>query len=217
MAKFRLVLVPALLTLAVTILRLLAEVNGWFPALLGEKGSQAGGGAAILGISWLIPVFGVYFGARLARQGYFPKPAGPAVLRHVLGLGIAIGIMSLLLWRGREVLGVDPSGIAMLIYGVWIVCAILASSGWGRLAGLTFLYALLARLPVVAITYVAVLENWGTHYEKLPPSMSADLPALTRAHYLAASQLGLWVPFTVLAGGLFGTLFGRFFVRTPMQ
>lgn len=62
-------LIPALLTLAITVLRLVGEINGWNPAIFGSP--EAGGDLAPLGISWLIFVFGLWFGALLFRN----KPA----------------------------------------------------------------------------------------------------------------------------------------------
>ena len=67
-----LILVPAGITLGVTILRLVGELNGWSPALFN---SEAGGGGAIVGITWLVPVFGIYFALKLARSGAAPTSA----------------------------------------------------------------------------------------------------------------------------------------------
>ena len=59
----RMVLGPALITLAVTLLRLVGELQGWSPRLFSR---EAGGGGALVGISWLVPVFGAWFGCKLA-------------------------------------------------------------------------------------------------------------------------------------------------------
>lgn len=68
----RLILVPALLTLGVTLLRLAGELMNGSPALFSRA---VGGGAAVVGIIWLVPVFGVYFARCLAREGA-SAPAG---------------------------------------------------------------------------------------------------------------------------------------------
>ena len=54
----RLVLVPAILTLAVTLLRVAGELLQWSPKLFNR---DAGGGGALVGIVLLIPIFGMYF------------------------------------------------------------------------------------------------------------------------------------------------------------
>jgi hypothetical protein len=59
----QLILVPSLITLAVTILRLAGERQGW-PAILFSR--EAGGGGALVGITWLPLIFGPYFALRLA-------------------------------------------------------------------------------------------------------------------------------------------------------
>ncbi len=60
---WQLVKVPALITLAVTFLRLIGEFMD-LPAFLANK--EAGGPGAIIGIVWLAPIFGVYFAKKLA-------------------------------------------------------------------------------------------------------------------------------------------------------
>jgi len=62
----RLVLGPALITLAVTLLRLLLE-GARAPAWLANR--NAGGAGALIGISWLPILFGPWFAARLRVQG----------------------------------------------------------------------------------------------------------------------------------------------------
>jgi len=49
----KLILVPAVITLAVTLLRLTGELMHWSKALFNPA---AGGGGAIVGIAWLVPV-----------------------------------------------------------------------------------------------------------------------------------------------------------------
>ena len=62
----KLITIPALITLAVTLARLLAEL-GDLPAWLASK--EPGGGAALIGITWLAPIFGIYFAAKLRAAG----------------------------------------------------------------------------------------------------------------------------------------------------
>ena len=59
----RLIFIPALITLGITLLRLCAELMN-LPSWLANK--NAGGGGALLGISWLPPILGIYFACKLA-------------------------------------------------------------------------------------------------------------------------------------------------------
>ena len=51
----KLILAPAVITLAVTLLRLVGELQGLSPALFNREG---GGLGTFVGIVWLVPVFG---------------------------------------------------------------------------------------------------------------------------------------------------------------
>jgi hypothetical protein len=60
---WKLILIPALITLGITLLRLGGEFLD-LPAWLANK--NAGGPGALIGISWLPPIFGIYFANKLA-------------------------------------------------------------------------------------------------------------------------------------------------------
>jgi hypothetical protein len=72
----RLVFWPAVVTLAITLLRLTGELLHWSPTLFNPA---PGGGGALVGISWLPPVFGVLFAIQPARAGYGPRSGGRAI------------------------------------------------------------------------------------------------------------------------------------------
>ena len=59
----KIILIPALITLGITLLRLVAELMD-LPAWLANRGP--GGPGALIGISWLPPILGVYFALKLA-------------------------------------------------------------------------------------------------------------------------------------------------------
>jgi len=59
----KIILIPALITLGITLLRLVAEFLD-MPAWLASK--DPGGPGAIIGITWLPPILGVYFALKLA-------------------------------------------------------------------------------------------------------------------------------------------------------
>lgn len=58
----KLIMIPAVITLAVTLLRLVGEFMN-LPAWLANK--EAGGAGALIGIAWLAPIFGIYFASKL--------------------------------------------------------------------------------------------------------------------------------------------------------
>src|SRR5215472_9880861 len=70
----RLILVPAIVSLAVTLLRLVGELEHWSKTYFN---TGVGGGGAIIVITWLAPIFGIYFAIRLAADqnygGFFSK------------------------------------------------------------------------------------------------------------------------------------------------
>jgi hypothetical protein len=59
----KLIAIPALITLGITLLRLGAEFMD-LPAWLANR--QPGGPGALIGISWLPPIFGIYFAFKLS-------------------------------------------------------------------------------------------------------------------------------------------------------
>jgi len=69
----QLILVPAVITLAVTLLRLVGELQGWSPTLFNRDCGFCG---ALVGIWLLVPVFGAWFGWKLNRAGSGPVSLG---------------------------------------------------------------------------------------------------------------------------------------------
>ena len=205
MKTWNLILWPLLITLAVSIARITGEVQGWIT-------QQSGGAGFWLGISWLPFVFGGYFGLRLSRAGSRPR-LSPAWLYALLAFGLLVATV---LWRFGPLLEADPSDetIALLrvsvliITSIAITLAIAMAFVWPRLVWILFCYALPTRLVVVALTWLAKQQGWHTHYTKFGPTgievdMSTTLVSATIA------QCGFWIPFTILAGTLVGTWFGR--------
>lgn len=200
----RWVIAPAVLTLAITLLRLVGELNGWDPAWFG---TGAGGDGALLGISWLMPVMGIYFAARLARVGNGPPHRGKALLWALLGLGLFMVPMAAL---ASMLDGDEPS--MGFVYGFLLVGAIswlgvfAARRGWPELGRLLLDYALAARIPIIVLTFVLVPLGTGTHFEKPAPVVPDDLPWFVLAAFLAYAQATVWIAMTVGFGALFGGL-----------
>ena len=195
-----LVLVPAIITLAVTALRLVGELQQWSPALFSRAG---GGGGAIVGISWLPLVFGVYFAWRLAGAGAGPASAGKAIGLAVLGLAIVPAA----LFTANK-LGASQTGMIVTACIVFLGAGIVASLGWRTLGRTLFVYALAARVPVAALMLPAIIGKWGTHYDALPPNFPAMGPVQTWLFIGLFPQMTLWIGFTLVAGMLLGSITG---------
>ncbi|HXY40578.1 MAG TPA: hypothetical protein VEQ10_12965 [Vicinamibacteria bacterium] len=201
-----LILVPAVITFAVTLLRLVGELQNWSPRFFSRA---AGGGFAPVGISWLAPIFGIYFGVKLAR-------AGPGPSRTGAGIGLLVIAIALLPLTGVVAprLGVNPQSLYMLglFAVVSVIGAVIASRAWPQLGRVLFSYALAARIPVAIVMLIAIYANWGTHYDVAP-----GLPAMSPfSKWLAIGllpQMTLWIWFTLAIGGLFGLVAGAISAR----
>ena len=84
----QLIFIPSVITLGVTLLRLVGELQNW-PAVLFSR--EPGGGGSIIGITWLALIFGVYFALKLARAGETPRSAGRVIGFALLGLLVTAG------------------------------------------------------------------------------------------------------------------------------
>ncbi|HEY5906393.1 MAG TPA: hypothetical protein VIZ31_00040 [Vicinamibacteria bacterium] len=189
-----LVLGPALITLFVTLVRLGGELLNWAPTFFSR---EAGGAGAIVGIVWLVPIFGVYFALKLLRLGHGPDSVGRA---------IGIPVLAFLLVPATIFVAMEiPLPIRIAVLGVGCIVALLvAFRAWPALARTLFAYGLAARIPVVIVMLVAILANWGTHYELGPPGFP-EMAAIPKWFWIGLlPQLTLWMAFTVIVGALFG-------------
>jgi hypothetical protein len=196
----KLILVPAVITLAVTLLRLTGELMHWSPVLFNPA---AGGGGAVVGISWLVPIFGAYFGWKLARADQGPASVGKAIGYALLGLAImpVIGFLAIKA-------GLPPQ--AFSTFGVFIVVSIIGAAvayrAWPDLGRTLFAYALAARIPVVVVMLLAILGNWGTHYDVAPPDFPAMGPIAKWFLIGVLPQLTIWIWYTIAVGAVCGTI-----------
>lgn len=204
----RLVAVPALITLLVTGVRLAGELQSWSSAWFSR---EAGGQGAVLGIGWLMPVFGAWFGWRLARSGAGPACPRRAVLLPLLGCALVAvtfaGVVNLM------DVSFTSFALTLVALAAW---SVLAWRGWPALARVDLVYALAARLPIVVLTCILVPAGLDTHYEK-PHPQAPPMSDLLRTVVLCLAQLGIWIPLTLLVGGLAGGLAAAVAKRTRVD
>ncbi len=195
----QLILVPALFTLAVTILRLVGELQHWSPTFFS---SSAGGGGAVIGISWLPIIFGPYFALKLAGAGEGPCGAGRSIGFAVLGVALMIGGGFIGFAPKPEFPGKIFVGIAVMIGGT-----LLQYSGWPGLFKSLLAYGYAARIPVAILMFFALQGSWGTHYDAPPPNYAGPADLWGKYLFLALlPQLVVWPVYTVIVGSLFGTI-----------
>lgn len=192
-----LILVPSLITLAVTILRLVGELNHWSSTWFNPA---PGGFGAIVGIVWLVPVFGIYFALRLAAAGQEPAQAGRAVGYAVLGFVILAGGFLLF-----QLVLKDRKGLVLM----WALAAFggaLQLYGWRELGKVLAGYAYAARVPVAMVMLFATRGGWETHYTAL--AMPGSELGWVTQYFLFGffPQLVWWVGFTIVVGSVFGSI-----------
>lgn len=198
----RLILVPTLITLAVTILRVVGELKHW-PAPWFN--SAAGGGGALIGISWLPIIFGPYFALKLAGAGEGPISTGKAIGFSVVALLVLVTGGALFVKTVNHANLLTLLGLALMLGAAFV-----PRLGWPRLDATLLAYAFAARLPVLVVMYFAMAANGGaglgTHYDRVPPAL-AHMPPLHRFFFAGfLIQLTLWIGFTVVVGSIFGTV-----------
>jgi hypothetical protein len=198
---FRLILVPGIITLAVTLLRLLGELQHWSKVLFNP---EAGGPWSIIGITWLAPIFGIYFAARLSSGGQGPASAWRANARAILAVVVIIALAYV-----GSVQHIERSFTGRLIY-IWlltVIAALVTLPGWPTLFKAMLAYGYAARIPVAVLMFFAFRGNWGTHYDALPPDMPPGY-GLWGKYFLLGffPQLIFWVAYTVVSGMLLGSI-----------
>jgi len=192
----QLILIPSLITLAVTLLRLVGELQHWPSALFNPA---AGGAGSIIGITWLAPIFGIYFAMKLSRSEEAPNP-GRVIGYAVLGLVVMIAGGILGFGIKAEFPGKTLVGLVLIAAG-----ALIPLLGWKTLAEVLLAYGYAARIPVAILMYFAMKGNWGTHYDAMPPEFPQDLDFWTKyIRFGLEPQLVSWIGFTTVMGSLFG-------------
>jgi len=187
---------PAVITLAITILRLVGELRQWSSLLFNPA---AGGLGSLVGIVWLVPIFGIYFAMQLAKAGEKApsrwRPLGYALLGlTVVFAGGAVGYAESLHLPGKLILG----------YLIMAGGALVPLCAWPALGKALLAYGYAARIPVAIIMFLAMRGSWGTHYDALPPGFPPMGFWMKYVELALLPQLILWVVYTVVVGVLFG-------------
>jgi hypothetical protein len=203
-----LILIPALITLAITLLRLTGELMNWSSLLFNK---EAGGGGALIGISWLVPIFGFYFARQLMKSNDQPADAG-----RVFGFSfLALAVSGILFALGFRWLAASFWLVPVILIAT-VAGILIARKGWPSLSKTLLAYGLAARIPVAAVMLFAIMGNWGTHYDVPPPGYPAEVAPFTKWVQIGLiPQLTIWITFTVIIGSIFGAVALAVTKRSP--
>jgi len=185
------ILVPAIISLAVTLLRLTGELYEWSDVWFGPLSP--------FGITWLVPIFGLYFGWRLGKAGYRPSSILKTLL-YLIGAILVFVITGIIASRFQDQRVV---GDIILCFGS-IAAAYLGYISWCDMGPLQLGYGLAARIPVVIVSFIAIYANWGTHYDDAGdnfPEMGLFMKWVVLG---LLPQMTLWMAYTIIIGILFG-------------
>ena len=202
---FRMALPPALVALAVTLLRLAGELLGWSEAWFSRAASglvPVGAVSWLVGVTWLALPFGAWLAWRLLRSGEAPPSAARAVL--VAAASVA------LLYGGTRAVPLLQLGFPALLLAIWtvgVLAAALAWRAWPALARVLLAYGLLSRVVVAVVMLLAMHGRWGTHYDYAGVPAVQELPFATAYLLLAfVPQMVFWVAYTIVLGMVAGAV-----------
>jgi hypothetical protein len=191
----KLIMVPAVICLGVTLLRLVGELQQWNEFWFSRA---PGGGGSPIGISWLTLIFAAYFGFKLAKAGETPKSYLRVILSAVAGIAILVGAALL---AGQPPI---PTWKIVVLFALTVLAIAIQYPAWPKLFKTLLAFGYAVRIPVAILMFFAIRGKWGTHYDVLP---SPDFP--DNGFWSTYMQIGflpqmvLWIAFTVVLGGLF--------------
>jgi hypothetical protein len=203
-----LVALPAILTLVVTVLRLVGELQHWGPPWV--VNSHGGSDNAIIGVTWLPLLFGPYFAWKLIKSGAGPSGWGSAV-------ALAIG-STVVFFFGSFLIDsteMHPGIVTVTGLLITLAAAFIPGKSW-RALGVTLLtYALATRIPVAIVILIAMSANGGqglgTHFDVVHVAGWTSPWWKKFLLFGLAPEITLWIGWTVAAGSLAGTLVAAIF------
>ena len=160
----KLVLAPALVALAVTLLRLAGELRGSPRPFVNRDVC----GKAILGVVWLVPVFGIYFAAKLVALGYVPARLSRSFAYAATALMLKLAGTALI-----ETSGIEYATRLIGNLSLTTAALVLSALAWRQLFQLLLAYGYASRLPVAVVQFLAMRGHWGTHYDAFDPGFPA--------------------------------------------
>ena len=207
-----LIAIPALITLGITVLRLAGELEHWPKPWFS---AAAGGGGAIIGISWLPIIFGPYFALKLVGAGDGPSSVGKAIGFVILGLVLFVlaGLLAQASFAHHPIW-------TLVAFLLMLVAAFIPGIGWRSLGNTLLAYGFAARIPVLVVMFLAMRGNdgqgWGTHYDAVAPMFASASFARKFLYEAIVPQMTFWIGWTVVVGSVLGVIAAAF-VRKGKQ
>ena len=185
-------------------LRLAGELSEWSPRFFSNEtqGIFPSGMTWLFGITWLPLPFGAWFAWKLLAAGQAPPGSALTVFRYgVLGALLAVAGL-------RFVVPAAPIPFPPLLLLIWafmVAGAAIAWRAWPQLGRTLLAYGIAARVPVAVVMLLAMIGQWGTHYDYVGVAPAQAMPLLARYLWLGFfPQLVFWVAFTIVLGFIGG-------------
>lgn len=200
----RLIWMPSVISLGITLLRLIGERQRWSytwfnPTSLGILPS---GTSWVIDVSWLALPFGAYFAWKLAAAGHAPE----SLFKAYFCVGSGLLVIIALFFLTPKV----PVGFPYIFAFIWAgmaIAGIIQMYAWSELFNTLFAYALATRIPVLLLTILAMRGNWGTHYDFVRFGPAQATPLVPRIFWYAVfPQLVFWVAVAIFSGMLAGVV-----------